>query len=217
MKKPKWLREIKAVGWDVDGTLYPEEAIPDYEFREPQIKAVMEKKGWEKQRAEKEFERLYQECGSRTQALDQLGIDGIKFFTDLWDEMPLEKYIKKDEQLVKVFKRLTHLKHFVVTNAGRLDQVERKLKLVGLKPSWFKPIVSGYLLGAPKPEIRPFKEAVRLVGLKPKEILFVGDRVKSDILPAKQLGMRTALVGGKSEEADIAFLQVYDIVIYFKS
>jgi len=39
----------------------------------------------------------------------------------------------------------------------------------------------------------PFKKAINMLGFKPEEILVIGDWIKGDILPAKKLGMKTAL------------------------
>ena len=47
-----------------------------------------------------------------------------------------------------------------------------------------------------KPSPALFRRAVFELGLAPPEILFVGDSLRTDIVPAKALGMSTAWVGG---------------------
>ncbi|AJF60554.1 MAG: hypothetical protein QT03_C0001G1068 [archaeon GW2011_AR10] len=47
--------------------------------------------------------------------------------------------------------------------------------------------------GKLKPHRMPFAAAVKKLGFKPKEILFVGDNPKRDIAGAKAVGMKTAL------------------------
>lgn len=53
-------------------------------------------------------------------------------------------------------------------------------------------------VGAIKPSQRPFLAAVDALGVSPSEVLFIGDSVERDILPAKALGMSTCLVGNSS-------------------
>jgi len=44
-----------------------------------------------------------------------------------------------------------------------------------------------------KPHELPFMAAIKKLGIKPEEILFIGDNPKNDINGAKKLGMKTAL------------------------
>lgn len=53
---------------------------------------------------------------------------------------------------------------------------------------------------------------IKKSALPPDEILYVGDRVDVDIKPAKQLGIKTGLVYGKSELADYSFEHFEDIL-----
>lgn len=46
-----------------------------------------------------------------------------------------------------------------------------------------------------KPSEQPFLAALEAIGSSPDEVLFVGDSLQRDILPAKKLGMSTCLVG----------------------
>ena len=41
--------------------------------------------------------------------------------------------------------------------------------------------------------------------------MFVGDREKSDILPAKKLGIKTAIVNSMSQSADYQLKTIYDL------
>ena len=47
--------------------------------------------------------------------------------------------------------------------------------------------------GRLKPSRMPFKQAIKKLGFKPEEILFVGDNPERDIKGAKGVGMKTAL------------------------
>jgi HAD superfamily hydrolase (TIGR01549 family) len=60
------------------------------------------------------------------------------------------------------------------------DQVD----LIGTSDDW----------GAHKPDVAFFERLAAAVPHRPEEILYVGDRVDVDVLPAKAVGMRTALI-----------------------
>jgi len=71
--------------------------------------------------------------------------------------------------------------------------------------------------GKMKPHSMPFRKALKKLGLKPEEILFVGDNPKRDILGAKKMGMNTALaeygqvVKGARVEADFKLKAITDL------
>jgi len=72
--------------------------------------------------------------------------------------------------------------------------------------------------GKLKPHHLPFRTAVRKLGVKPEEILFVGDNPQRDIKGAMEAGMKTALAlygehpERKSSGADYRLKSVHDIV-----
>ena len=53
------------------------------------------------------------------------------------------------------------------------------------------------MVGIRKPDPRIFALGVDALGLKPQEVLVVGDSYKKDILPAESLGCRVAWLKGK--------------------
>lgn len=212
MKKPRWLNEIKALGWDLDGTLYP---AYDGELsgliREKLYKVVAERLSLNFSQAKREYEKRYRMMGSNTKALNSFGIEGTDFFVKFWDEVDLERFIVKDERVVKMFVDLKDKRHFIISNSNRVDQIERKLMLIGLKPSIFEFIISTVGLRAVKPDPEPFVLALEKLKLKARQVLFVGDREDADIKGAHRVGMRTCLVWGESRVADLSLDVVYDV------
>jgi FMN phosphatase YigB (HAD superfamily) len=57
-------------------------------------------------------------------------------------------------------------------------------------------------VGARKPSERLFKQCLiplQSMGIAPAQVLHVGSRIVLDLIPAKKLGMRTALFAGDKE------------------
>ena len=211
----EWIPKIKAVGWDLDGTLYSKKTVPWRLIRRRQYLAVAKANGWSYQRAKKEYEKKLRVLGSNTRTMTALGIDGPGFFTDLWDSLDLEKYIKKDNRMRKTINSLKHLQHFIISNSNRLDQIETKLRLIGLSAKMFRTIVSTVGLGVVKPDVKPFKLALKQLKVKAEEVLYVGDRVGTDVRGANRAGMRSCLVKGRSQEADVCLKTSYEVAELF--
>ena len=65
----------------------------------------------------------------------------------------------------------------------------------------------------PKPSEEGYLTVMKTLGLKPDEILYVGDRWEVEVEPAKKLGMKTALVSRKHHgDPDIYLKDVMEIL-----
>lgn len=220
MITPGWMKKVKAVGFDVDGTLYPPQAIPREVVYREQMRAVMVVQDWDEQTTHQQFQALYARLGSNTKTMTALGVDGPTFFTDCWDRLPLRDYIHRDEELVEVFGYLRkRVRLFIISNSNRVNQIQRKLRMVGLQPKWFEVVVSTVGLGAVKPDPKPFMVALEQLneihpGVEAKQCLFVGDQETTDVQGAKGVGMRTCRVwveAGVTSGADILLPRVHDV------
>lgn len=69
---------------------------------------------------------------------------------------------------------------------------------------YFDEVVESAVVGVRKPDPAIFALGVKALGLKPEEVLVVGDSLTKDILPAESLGCQTAWLKGKgwTEEED---------------
>jgi len=209
-----WVPEIKAIFWDVDGTLYKDTPALRRAFDKPCIEEFGERMGLKGKRAEKEFFKVYEKLHSKTQTLNSVGIDGPKFIAKTSNEMDYEKYLKKDKKLVKMFRSLKQVKHFVFSNSSN-EATLKKLETLGLSEKIFEKVLATYDAPATKPDPRAFKWALRKSGFRAEQVLMVGDREETDLLPAKKLGMRTAYVWGVSREADVSLPTVYEVAELF--
>lgn len=214
--KLDWIGDICVLGWDLDGTLYPPDAIPSQLVHEEMMVVLMEKYGWQKDQAEREFLRAKQKAASSTAALTQLGIDGSTFFYQLWDRLPLEKYIRPNSAITRLLTDLSQAAylHYLVSNSNSIVHIERKLSLVGLSPSMFESIVSTADLGVTKPDPRPYLVGLAQLNKKrtsffqPTQVLYIGDRFEVDIVGAHAAGLYGCLVGSENDQADITISSV---------
>ncbi|MBI2136450.1 TIGR02253 family HAD-type hydrolase [Candidatus Woesearchaeota archaeon] len=99
----------------------------------------------------------------------------------------LSPYPHVQNTLIELKKR--NLKLAIVSDAPRL---RAWLRLAAMRLTNFFDVVVTYDdTGQRKPHKLPFEAAISQLGLKPEEVLMVGDWPERDILGAKSLGMKT--------------------------
>lgn len=205
-------KKIKAIGFDVDGTLYN---TPDA-MSVAVAKILIEKAAKELSRdpddLAEEYIKRRDEFRSNTKTLNSFGLDGEKIFQDVWDGIAIEKYVTPDEKLVAMIAQLKKQYQIFLISNGTGRQVERKLKYLGLDYKDFDPRIYCYDQGWVKPDPQPFLAAMESLQLQPDQIVYVGDREDIDVEGAQGVGMKAIFVGGKSEKADVSIEVVYDIV-----
>lgn len=69
----------------------------------------------------------------------------------------------------------------------------------------FTHVISAGMIKEPKPALDGYYKMIEFSVLPPNEILYIGDDVGKDVLPAKQVGILTGLMWSKSDEADYCF------------
>jgi HAD superfamily hydrolase (TIGR01549 family) len=111
-----------------------------------------------------------------------------------WYE-PLSKLAEVECDLKKTLTDLQAmgLKLGIVSNTFvNRASLERHLEELGIR-DFFSLRLYSYELGLRKPDLRIFEIAAEKIGEAPEDILFVGDRIDKDIVPALASGMRAAL------------------------
>lgn len=81
---------------------------------------------------------------------------------------------------------------------GNVDEV---LRAYGLR-QYFQGVIESAVVGVRKPSPRIFQLGVVALGLQPQEVLVVGDSLRKDILPARELGCHTAWIKGRGWTLD---------------
>lgn len=207
------LKGIKAIGFDLDGTLYHTPMEMSAKIGKEIIKWAATQLGRDEDDFAEEYLQKKELLRSNTLTLNSYGLEGEEIFQKVFDAFPVDNFVKKNPQLIKLIKILKgQYILFIITN-GTGRQVEKKLKMLGLNYHDFDPRIYCYDQGWVKPEPAPFLAALESLDLKPSEVVYVGDREDIDIEGAQTVGMRTIFVGGRSEKADVSVESVYDIAL----
>jgi len=114
----------------------------------------------------------------------------------------VELYPDVLEELEILFSRFTVV---ALTNGNS------NLETIGIR-HLFHGVVTAVGAGAAKPDQRIFDVAVREAGVRPEEILHVGDHPNTDVDGARQAGMRTAWVNRNNEQWP-AHLDEPDVIV----
>ncbi len=203
-------KDVKIIAWDVDTTLYKNIPELSIRFKEECIKEVAKVKEISFAEAESIFEKARATNGSSTMTLRNLRVGDENTLLQIQKRIDKQGYIKPDPKLLSMFQKLSKFRHFIITNSMKEDDKAALVKL-GLPESIFEKIITVEDAGEPKPSLAPFQFLLKLTGLPPEQHVYVGDREKVDIEPAKKLGMKTILVWGESELADVSLSAVYDV------
>ena len=77
--------------------------------------------------------------------------------------------------------------------ANQIPGAEKRLEEMGIR-RYFDVIVSSAEEGFAKPDPRIFNIALIRAGCTPEQAVMIGDRIDNDIVPAKQMGMKTVWI-----------------------
>ena len=77
--------------------------------------------------------------------------------------------------------------------ANQIPGAEKRLEGMGIR-RYFDLIVTSAEEGVAKPDPGIFKIALNRAGCAPEQAVMIGDRIDNDIVPAKQMGMKTVRI-----------------------
>ncbi|MEK7165447.1 MAG: HAD family hydrolase [Patescibacteria group bacterium] len=210
--------KIAVLIWDFDGTFYKPLPKLWHDVRIAEFRVIMAHTGWDQNKAEIEFEKLYKhrfDSATQTSAflsnisIAEAAVEMERFFDR-------RNYLKKDPRLVRLFEKLRHFRHFTLANGVIARHIET-FKILGLAPQIFEEMVTSETVGFTKPNPQGFQYILDKTKLPPSSHLMIGDREIVDLVPAKKLGMKTCLVWSdkKSVIADITLKTVYELSSLF--
>ncbi len=207
---------IKAVGFDVDGTLYPNYQMflcslpsflsaPRLMYYFGQVRKDMRRIDYDEPLHDKQAQLLANKLGiTEERARDRME----RHLYHRW-----EHSFRRISPFRQVRETLLALKRNGILLGALSDfPIKNKLKFLKLDDLFdfsFSSEDTGYL----KPNPIPFQHMIREFGIAPEEILYVGNSYKYDVIGAAAAGMRTAWLkplfanpdSGSTTQADIIF------------
>ncbi|MDR3138830.1 MAG: HAD family hydrolase [Treponema sp.] len=189
--------DIEGVAFDLDGTLYP-----NYRFYVRLLPFVLKE------------QRLLRAMGKARDRLRKILAEGgfyecqARIIADILKTDPasvherLERLVYRGwEPIFREIKLYPHVKETLCAlreggfKLGILSDFppELKLKNLGLGGLW-DTVLCSEDVGRLKPDAAPFLALAETMGIKPERLLYVGNSVSYDIIGAKQVGMKAALV-----------------------
>jgi FMN phosphatase YigB (HAD superfamily) len=158
----------------------------------------------------KEYEALYQKNQRSNAAIFRsLGLPS-GYWSDRVNAVdPGAFYVLVDKNISTVLRQIKEVLPISIFSNLNLEKV---LPSLGIKPEWFSHILASSRLKNPKPALDGFYKIIELSALPPEEILYIGDDVGKDILPAKAVGIKAGIMWKESREADYSFKNFEEIL-----
>lgn len=203
---------IKVIVFDADGTLYKvnkERATKElFKFLEENVKidanelkecwerlkeellASSEAKNPEKRRREYLLRKLLEYFNIPKKEIEQLVREALDLFWHIIieDLEPKEGVMEIIENLKENFKLVIASEEFTKPLSNKLN------KIFGDWKKYFEFLITPETTGEMKPSEKFYIIVKQRLNVLPNEVLVVGDSWERDLLPAKNLGMKTALV-----------------------
>lgn len=198
------LSDIRAIVFDLDGTLYADEGFAREIFR-----AVCEYAASIRGISAEDAEALVKETRDRLSAIHgseatltsvcrELGGDVAGFHRAITPKVHPEAFLRKDERVVELLGKLaTRFDLYVYTN-NNAELTSRILSTLGIS-GLFRRVFTIEDYRQPKPDRAVLEKLYSDIGRAPDECLFVGDRFDVDLRLPAEMGSAVFLVGGVME------------------
>lgn len=183
---------IRYALFDLDNTLYPGNCGLWQEIGNRINQYMVERLGVPRQEVSEKRELFLKSFGTTLNALRHYYSVDPDEFLDFVHDIPLQHYIGPDPELDGMLGRLKPRK-VVFTNADA-KHARRVLYRLGIMRH-FEFIIDIHMLEfINKPDRRAYLKALEFVSATPEECILIEDS-PVNVLPARQLGMTTVLVG----------------------
>ena len=130
-----------------------------------------------------------------------------QFYNSFNAEVLLSLGILPGEEVLRaVFDACTYLKWDKYEDSSALEELDLPMGILSnfnstlsgqiqkLFGDRFRDIIISENLGVAKPSPEFFQAAIRSIGLPPEEVLYIGDSLKLDVIPAMECGMQVRLI-----------------------
>ena len=213
---------IQAIGFDLDGTLYPITEQTEDAQRRSMARTILRLKpdfGTFDQTYRYVIE-TYPKVKSYTGVIAQATNRKKEEIGTQWIlDARIEQVLAPDPRLASLLKNLnTRRKVLYILTSSPEESVHKKLNALEI-PVW----IFNMLACDDTPNIgsksngTAFEYVIKQTGIPASNHLYVGDREMHDILPAKRLGMQTCAVWSYIPEADCSIKTIYELETLLKS
>ncbi|MBU3935638.1 HAD family hydrolase [Patescibacteria group bacterium] len=141
------------------------------------------------------------------------GIDRYQYFSATWNLDP-EKYLEPNENLIPMIEPLSG--NIAILTSAPLVWAQNALKFLGID-EYFKDAVFTGEGDIRKPNPEAFVQILKSFNCPSNEVFSIGDQEQTDILPAKNLGIKTIIVGSESAIADYSIKTISDFPALIKN
>ena len=189
---------VKAIIFDIDGTLYrSREYVKQLVDAMCEVISELLSTSWE--RAFELYQMIRSNFGSVSLGLKEIGIDRRTFYEELVKKLDPSQSIQPRPELKDMLNKLREMEFKVGCHTNSSRELARLvLNALGLDLEDFDIVVTSDD-AEPKPMPDGYLKILNQLNLRPEEVLYVGDRWRIEVKPAKELGMKTALVSRKRE------------------
>ena len=194
----------KLIVFDIDGTLYRSDEY-ERDLHKEIVKLLAEKLGCNPDEAKAKLRALRKDVMSISWCLIKLGINLKEFYEELAKRVNPSNYIKEAKDVKALLRKLKEagFKLAVHTNSGKALAL-KVLEALGIEPSMFDIMVTSDD-AEPKPSRDGYLKILEIAGMAAEEVVYVGDRYDVDLKTAKDLGIKTVMVGKGTAPNDVDF------------
>jgi len=208
--------QIKVIGLDMDQTLHPKSSEIDEAIQIYIYQKIARHKNCSLNEAEKLFKDLYKEGrglgGSRT--LIKLGIPNAKeVVQEALENADIAKFLQPNPEVFQLLQDLKKKYHNIdlITGSNKKNTIT-KLSKLAIPISVFSHTVTGSD-NVSKSDGQAYELWMSFYkNFKPEQFLYIGDRVSSDYVVPKKMGIETILVNIKDKDNTIKCPQLSSLI-----
>lgn len=206
---------IKQIWFDLDGTLAVQTDEWNVAHDRVRYMVYAELLGREVDNKLKyEYDVLYEAHKSNSAVFRSLG-QPAGYWIEHYEAADLSNYYKPNAEVSESLVKIAGKYEISLFTNNKRAVLEKTLKNIEIDIALFSKVLTGDLIKERKPHPHGFEVMLEMSGLKPEEVLYIGDRYHVDLEPAQNLGMQGALVWASDERADYSFPQFSGITEEF--
>jgi FMN phosphatase YigB (HAD superfamily) len=208
-------KNSKSIGFDLDGTLYPSTPEVEDRVRNKIALKLLEKRPDLKDldNARKFFEERYLIICSGKGVLKEVGYENSsKIMEECLINADVLDLIVPNPNLADIMKRLSEVYETYLLTSSPENSALSKLEKIGISFDSFRFMVfNDTPSSGSKSNGEAFDYAIKKSIYSPSQHIYVGDRLKQDINPAKLKGMKTIAVWSYIPESDYSINKIEEI------